>query len=69
MASRQLTAAEKRVAKLRRYDALVKAAQEAITMLEAPFSPNDDIPGDIEDAVAILRIGLGVQTTTTAGEK
>lgn len=42
-----------------RNDRLVSAAREAIDVLMAPFSEGDYIPGNVEDAVAALRRGLG----------
>lgn len=52
------TAAEKRVAEMRRHTALVVAAQQAIRTLEAPFSPSDYVPENITEATAILRVAL-----------
>lgn len=52
------TAVEKRVEADRRHTALVIAMQDAIHTLEAPFSPKDEIPETISDAVAILRDAL-----------
>lgn len=43
---------------MRRHDALVAAAQEAIRLLRAPFSENDEIPGTIVDAIDVLRGAL-----------
>lgn len=55
---RRRTSAEKRVAADRRHTALVVAMQEAISTLKEPFSENDEMPGTIEDAIAILRNAL-----------
>lgn len=63
-----MTAAEKRVATMRHHDALVYAAHEAIATLLAPFSPTDEIPGTIEDAVSILRSALAPGSPSTNEE-
>lgn len=60
---RKPTAAEKRVAQMQRHTALVVAAQEATSTLMGPFSESDYVPGNIEDAVEILRAALSSEQT------
>lgn len=53
-----MTAAEKRVAEMRRHTALVVAVQDAIDLLLAPFTEDDPVPGNVTDAIEILRAAL-----------
>lgn len=57
-APRRRTAAEKRIAQMRHHDEIVCAILDAIGLLLGPFSENDEVPGNIEDAVEILRSAL-----------
>lgn len=57
-----MNAARARVAAMYRHTALVTAIHEAIATLEAPFNESDEMPGDIEDAIRILRAALGAGT-------